>query len=245
MATHAADHRPDPEKPTELQSPHQRAPHESGRWDKVDEAVWESFPASDPPGHAPHERVPEIKTSAEPGGKPSARQKMIKRLGRELFQTETSARLHCRREAERLGDVPPARPLLAASRHANEALESMTEHTKRSELPLNIAGALVGVAFSTAREFVLDRLLSSELSYRGTLLGMKHGVDLVKMMNQLAQHEGDIGLTEWTDKWLREREPLVQEAEAQLAWFANNVEAASRVARPTFSLRPVTGRRGS
>jgi hypothetical protein len=228
MATQPADHYPSPEKPTELQSP-----HHSGTWDKVDEAAWESFPASDPPGHMPREEAPEIKESSEsralrPG------QKLLKRLGREMFQTEMSARLHCRREAERLGDVPPARPLVLASRHADEALKTMTANTKRSELPFNMAGALLGVAFSTAREFVVDRLLSSELSYRGTLLGMKHGVDLVRMMNQVAQREGDFVLVEWTDLWLRTREPLVQEAEAQLAWFANNVEKAASVARPMF-----------
>lgn len=239
MATQSADHRPSPENPTDFQSP-----HDSGTWDKVDQAAWESFPASDPPGHAPQERVRECEPTDAKGGL-TPRQRLIKRLGRELFQTETSARLHCRREAERLGDVPPARPLLAASRHADEALKSMTENTKRSELPLSMAGALLGVAFSTAREFVLDRLLSSELSYRGTLLGMKHGVDLVKMLNQLAQGEGDTVLTEWTDKWLREREALVHEAEAQLSWFANNIDIAARVARPMFFLRPVTGRRGS
>lgn len=229
MATHDAEaRRPHPENPTErLQGHHQ------GTWDKVDEAVWESFPASDAPGHAPYEHVPE--GQPEPASASDlTRRKLIRKLGRELFQTEMSARLHCRREADRLGDVAPARPLRAAAAHADEALKSMVEHTRRWELPLSFAGAFMGIAFSTAREFVLDRLLSSELSYRGTLLGMKHGVDLVKMLNQLAQREGDAGLTKWTDNWLRTREALVLDAEAQLAWFANNVEIAARVARPTF-----------
>jgi hypothetical protein len=237
MATHSPDHRPPPENPTTPQ-----APPDSGTWDRVDQAAWESFPASDPPGHAPREHVPEIKETEEVKQAKRAGRKLLRRLGRELFQAETSGRLHCRREAERLGDVPPARPLLAASQHAEEALKSMAENTKRSELPMSVAGALLGAAFSTAREFVLDRLLSSELSYRGTLLGMKHGVDVVRMINQLAQREGDVVLVEWTDAWLRRREPLVQEAEAQLAWFANNVETAARVARPMF-VRPAARRR--
>jgi len=146
--------------------------------------------------------------------------------------------LHCRREAERLGDVPPARLLLATAEHADEMLKSMMEHTKRSELPLNLAGAAIGMVFSTTREFVLDRLLSSEQSYRGTLLGMKHGVDLVRLINQLAQRAGDFVLLEWTDDWLRRREPLVQEAEARLDWFADNVAVADRVARPLLAPLP-------
>src|SRR5688500_8335058 len=164
MTTHDAQHRPSPEKPEEL-----RGPHDSGTWDKVDEAIWESFPASDPPGHGPHEHVPEAKHDASSSAGETTRQKLIRRLGRELFQTEMSARLHCRREAERLGDVPPARPLLAASHHADGARTTMSETTRRSDLPLSIAGAVVGMMFSTARELVMDRIVSSELSYRGTL----------------------------------------------------------------------------
>jgi hypothetical protein len=36
---------------------------------------------------------------------------LLERLGPELFQTETSAMLHGRREADRLGDTPPAQAL--------------------------------------------------------------------------------------------------------------------------------------
>lgn len=238
MTTHSADPRPEPQKPDEL-----RGPHDSGTWDKVDQAAWESFPASDPPGHSPRERVVEAKTNAR-GDSDTPRRKILRRLGRELYQTETSARLHCRREAERLGDVPPAEPLRASSRHASEALKSITEHTSRSDMPLSVAGALTGVAFSTARDLVLDRLLSSEQSYRGTLLGMKHGLDLVKLINELAQREGDVELTEWTNAWLRIREPLVMEAEARLGWFADNPEIADKVARPLIG-KVTSGRRGS
>ena len=43
----------------------------------------------------------------------------------ELFQSERSAVKHPRREADRLGDVPPAQALRAASEHAERVHDEL------------------------------------------------------------------------------------------------------------------------
>ena len=42
------------------------------------------------------------------------------------------------------------------------------------------------------RHFVVDRFVDVEQSYRGTLLGMRHGLDLVRLLREVADDEGDI-----------------------------------------------------
>lgn len=212
------------EKPHELQGTSDR-----GAWDAVDEATWESFPASDPPGRAPTHSERTLGRSDAPE---SSGRKLLHKLGRELFQRESTLRVRCRKQAERLGDAPPAGPLRASATHADEALKSMTKNTSRRELPMHVARTIVSLAGSALRELVSERFESVEHAYRDTLLQMKRGVDLVRMMNQLAQREGDIELTAWSDAWLRERETLVQQAESLMPWFADHLEIASGVARP-------------
>jgi len=220
------------EKPSELQER-----HDSGTWDKVDQAAWESFPASDPPGHAPSEHVPQAASAETETEDLRTSRKLLRRHGRELLRTEAWMRLHCQRETERLGSVPPAEPLRAAGHHADAAVKYMMAHTARVDFPLNVASTVAGLIASSASTFVLDRVLSSEQAYRSTLLSMKRGVDLVKMMNQLAQRSGELELIEWTDSWLRLREAYLQQAEAQLGWFADKVRQAEQAARPLFATK--------
>lgn len=110
--------------------------------------------------------------------------KLLSKLCRELFQAETSARLHPRREADRLGDCPPAKALRAVSEDAELALATVP--APFSQRPSWRVGAFAGHAFSVARQAVIDRLVDRERSYRGTLFGLHHCVDLVTLLKATA-----------------------------------------------------------
>lgn len=143
-------------------------------------------------------------------------------LVRELFQTETSACLHPIIEAERLGEVPPAQALRAVAAHATEVLEELPPLVARHELPVSQAGKLMGAALSALRDHFIDLLINMEKSYRGTLIGMRHGVDLTLLVQYTAREQGDEGLAQWCETWLARRRPLVEAVARELAWFAAN-----------------------
>src|SRR5690242_9013689 len=118
------------------------------------------------------------------------RRELLERLFHELFQSEASASRHPRREAQRLGATPPAHALIAVARHASRALAELPDLARASGLPVSDLGRRLGVLFSRARQLVFDRLVDSEKSYRGTLLGMRHGLDLVHLLREVADREG-------------------------------------------------------
>ncbi|MDC0679967.1 hypothetical protein [Sorangium atrum] len=152
-------------------------------------------------------------------------------LVRELFQTERSAMIHPRIEAERLGNVPPAHALRAVSTHAEAALAEILPLLRERELPISAGGSTVGEAFSALRDHLADYLLSTERSYRGTLLGMRHGVDLVELLQYVATVEGETPLAAWCARWLSMRRPLVEAVADELAWFAARPMRAMRAAK--------------
>jgi hypothetical protein len=151
-------------------------------------------------------------------------------LSRELFQTEQSARRHPRVEVERLGDVPPARVLRGVAGHADEALAELPELMKQYDLPVSLGGISVGSAFSILRDRLADLMLSAERSYRATLLGMRHGVDLVVLLEQVARRDGATALADWCVVWLERRRELLDDAERALEWFAAHPERAQQAA---------------
>ncbi|MDO9019424.1 MAG: hypothetical protein Q8S73_13080 [Deltaproteobacteria bacterium] len=161
----------------------------------------------------------------------TASSKLFTRLFVELFQTEESALQHPRIEAERLGDAPPGRTMMAVSEHAGRSLEELRALASAEGLETTSAGARLGDLFSVLRDAVADRTLDREKSYRGTLLGMRHGIDLVTLVEGTARVEGRVAVSSWCQRWLAERRPLTEGVAGELAWFAANPEHALESAK--------------
>ena len=155
-----------------------------------------------------------------------ANRRLIHTLFAELFQTERSAELHSQREAQRFACEPPAEALRAVSIHARSALAEIRTLAAAREMSDTRAGAWVGSFFSMVRETVADRLLDRERSYRGTLLGMRHGQDVMRLLELTAEAAGDMALVSYCERWLEVRAPLVDRVATQLSWFARNPERA-------------------
>jgi len=173
------------------------------------------------------------------------RHDLLVTLMRELFQTEKSASLHPLREAERLGDVPPAHAFRGVAEHATRILERLPDLARHHDLPVSQAGKRIGELFSVVRTAFADHLIDPERSYRGTILGMRHGIDLVTLMRATARASGDVDLATWFGVWLDERIPLVDACAEQLVWFASHpAEARSWSALHPRQILGIFGRRG-
>jgi hypothetical protein len=154
--------------------------------------------------------------------------KLCTKLCRELAQSEHSAVVHPQREAKRLGDVSPAHALLAIAEHAKELrprFEALM--VKRQPKGMKI-GRAFGEMFSTIRQAIADRVIDAERSYRGTLLGLRHGIDVARLLREVALREHDTHLMRFCDEFLIERLALIEGAEQALAWFAEQPSRAIR-----------------
>jgi hypothetical protein len=151
---------------------------------------------------------------------------LLHRLARELFQTETSAVWHCAREAERLTHAEPAAPLRELARHADEVLQRLPDLARSEGLPTSRGGNIVGAAFSQLRDKMADKVLDRERSYRGTILGVRHGVDVVRLLGAVAHSSGRPKLELFCKNWLEARLPLVHQIEEGLLWFGEHPERA-------------------
>lgn len=154
------------------------------------------------------------------------RTRLRDKLCRELAQAEHDARLHTRREAKRLGECPPGKALLAIAAHADDvelALEKLTK--QHVGVGLRVARAVAKV-FSGVRHFFADRLVDRERSYRATLLGLKHGIDTLRLLREVVTINCDVALLKFCDLVLVERLCLIEDAEQALVWFAEQPELA-------------------
>jgi hypothetical protein len=156
---------------------------------------------------------------------------LIDNLSRELFQTETSAARHCVREADRLGSTPPALALRAVSDHAKKVLEQLPSLAERNGMVVSKGGIATGELFSQLRDKLADLFIDSERSYRGTMLGCRHGMDVVRLLLQVAVVLGNEELDNFCTAWLNTRSVLVQQLEEELAWFAKHPAEAVANAR--------------
>ena len=146
--------------------------------------------------------------------------KLRSKLCRELAQSEQSARVHPVREARRLGNSPPAVALRAIADHAEE-MRPRLEALLRRDQSIGLAiGESFGRLLSAMRHLLLDRIVDTERSFRGTLLGLHHGVDVAILLRDVARRAGDAHLVTFCDELLATRRRLVEQAEASLVWFA-------------------------
>jgi hypothetical protein len=167
-------------------------------------------------------------------------QELLHRLARELFQTETSAVSHCTREAERLTHAEPAAALRELASHADEVLQTLPDLARSEGLPNSKGGNIVGATFSQLRDKVADKLLDRERSYRGTILGVRHGVDVVRLLGAVAHSSGRTKLESFCKNWLDARLPLVHALEEGLLWFGKHPERAVERATPLLGRPKLT-----
>ena len=158
--------------------------------------------------------------------------KLLHNVVHEVFQTETSALRHCRREAERLGATGPGRAMIAISEHAAQVLDALGPVCKREGLPVSVGGSTAGLFLSEMRDKVLDRVIQSERSYRGTLMGLHHGIDLMKLVTLASEASGKTSLLDLCADWIPARTALVNRAIEELSWFVMHPERATELARP-------------
>lgn len=157
-------------------------------------------------------------------------QELLEATLRELFQAERSATRHPRIESSRLAGTPPGDAMDDIALHADNQAEGLDDVARvRGVVPAGAAKA-IGEAFSAIRDNLLDLATTTEQSYRITLLGVRHGVDLVRVLHEQALMADDAELKAWTEAWLLERLELLEQAETELAWF---------VANPARALEPV------
>lgn len=158
------------------------------------------------------------------------RSRLVPSLFSELVETERSSYRRPVREAERLGDVAPSIALRAVAAHANDTLDALPKLARARGLSTTTVRGLFGAAVASAWDAAAAHLVDVERSFRTTLLGLRNGIDLVRLLRAAADDEADHELVAWCDRWLDVRQRLVQDVARELDWFAQHPAASLRVA---------------
>jgi hypothetical protein len=161
----------------------------------------------------------------------------VQRLFGEVSQTERSAIRHPRVEARRLGACPPADALLAIADHAERAAPVLHALASERGASRGAVGTVAGSLFSIGRNGLADFFLTTEQSYRGTLLGIRHGYDVITVFRLAALAERDPPVVAWADAWMTERLPLIESVAREMRWFVDHPARALRNAKvPTRAI---------
>lgn len=152
----------------------------------------------------------------------------------EVFQAERAGALHPRKEAERLSGTSPSQAMHELADDCARALEELRVIVQRADLPVTTLGEKLGAAFSVMRDGFADLLVSRETSYRGTLLGVHHGIDAIQLLLTSAEYEKDVEVVEWCMRTLDRRRPLLAKAQHELTWFGHNPDVATEPAKRTL-----------
>jgi hypothetical protein len=159
-------------------------------------------------------------------GPPSERRRLLEKLLRELSRAEGHAIEHPAREVKRLGETPPVEALRDIAVHALAMKPRFAQVLDGHGLTTG-RGAITAT-LSSLRHLVTDRIHDAERAYRAALLDLRHGVDVVRVLREVARLEELFALIRWCDDLLAARRTLVARVEAQLQWFAEQ----ALVARP-------------
>mgnify|MGYP001597171364 CR=1 FL=1 len=171
------------------------------------------------------------------------RRRLLDKLLRELVRSEAQAIEHASREARRIGDVPPVAALRDVAAHAVDMRPRF--HQLLDGHNLNTAKHGVAATLSTLRHLVTDRIADPERSYRGALLDLRHGLDVVRVLRDVARLEELFALIRWCDDHLAARRTLVARVEAQLAWFAEQPSLSPAPEPGESEGEPAAPRRGT
>lgn len=153
------------------------------------------------------------------------RRRLLDKLLRELARSELQTLEHPPREARRIGEAPPVLALRDVAVHALAMRPRFEQILAAHELAPARGG--ITSTLSTLRQIVTDRMHDAERAYRAALLDLRHGVDVVRVLREVARLEELFALIRWCDDWLPARRTLVARVEAQLEWFAEQSHAIS------------------